>query len=124
MDGGASGIRDHEGRGAVLSGGVINEFAGALANSADVAILSSCGPDQSGHEFDDLSHGVFTSKLLESIEGPADINADKVVSVMELVTYLEWPVERYVRDNTVGQSQKPAVVCDAETAGAGLVKIK
>ena len=95
-----------------------------MAKSSTVAIISSCGPNQGGHEFEKLGHGVFTSHLIAALAGPADINSDKPVSAEELVTFLEWPVERYVRDNTVGESQKPALVCGSKAAGAVLTRVK
>jgi hypothetical protein len=40
------------------------------------------------------------------------------------VTKIDWDVQRYVRDNTVGQSQEPVLVCDKKRAGAVIFKLK
>ena len=117
-------VKGEGNRGLVLSGGAIAAFPDSLTKSKSVATISACGPDQGGHEAEELGNGVFTSQLAEALAGPADINTDKIISAEEAVTFLEWPIERYVRDNTVGQSQKPALVCDKKVAGATLVKIK
>ncbi len=111
-------------RGLVLSGPAIQVFPKALTENASVATVSSCGASQGGHEFEKLGHGVFTSQLIKALAGPADIDADKAVSAEELVTFLEWPVERYVRDNTIGQLQKPALACTEKAAGTVIVRIK
>lgn len=120
LDSGFAGVGS---RGIVLSGGEVPSFEESLANSATIATISACGTNQGGHEFEKLGHGIFTARLLEALKGAADIDGDGAVTVEEAATYLEWPVERYVRDNTVGQSQKPTLICGEKAGRAVLFKL-
>jgi hypothetical protein len=111
-------------RGLLLSGGLLPAFETVLTKSQSVALVCSCGPGQGGHEFKELGHGVFTSYVIQYLPGGADINRDKSITVTELVTKIDWDVQRYVRDNTVGQSQEPVLICDKKRAGAVIFKLK
>jgi hypothetical protein len=121
-----TGFAGESSRGLVLSGGQLTTFKKTIAGSRTVTIISSCGPNQGGHEFKELGHGVFTSKLLERLAGKSliDINRDKSVTAEEIVTDLDWRVQRFVRDNTVGQSQEPALVGDKKLAGSVIFRLK
>jgi hypothetical protein len=119
-----TGFSGEKSRGVVLSGEEITDFKYAFTLSKSVAALCCCGPDQGGHEFKELGHGVFTAKLLDALTGTGDMNEDGTVSAEEAVAFLEWPVERYVRDHTVGQSQKPVLLGGKEVAGKAILRLK
>jgi hypothetical protein len=119
-----SGFAGEKSRGVVLSGDDVSMFGKSLRDSSSVVTLCSCGPNQGGYEFKALGHGVFTARLLEALAGQGDINEDKTVSAEEAVTFIEWPVERYVRDNTVGQSQKPVLLGNKDVAGKAVLRLK
>jgi uncharacterized caspase-like protein len=119
-----TGFAGEGGRGALVAGSQPADFPPALSKSTSIATILACGPAQTGHEFDALAHGVFTFHLLEALAGQADINSDKVTAADEIVTFLEWPVERYVRDNTVGHAQKPTLMCDKAAAAAAVVRTR
>jgi hypothetical protein len=119
-----TGFSGEKSRGAVLGGEEVSAFEKSLRDSSSVATLCCCGPDQGGHEFKELGHGIFTAKLLEALAGPGDMNEDKTVSAEEAVTFIEWPVERYVRDHTVGQSQKPVLLGGKDVAAKAVLRLK
>ncbi len=119
-----TGFSGEKSRGVVLSGEEATAFKKSLKESSSVVTLCCCGPDQGGYEFKELGHGIFTARLLEALAGQGDINEDKTVSAEEAVTFMEWPVERYVRDHTVGQSQKPVLLGGKDVSGKALLKLK
>jgi hypothetical protein len=59
-------------------------------------IISACDLNQISFEDEKLEHGVFTSYLLEGLEGKADANGDKEVTVHELYDYITPRVKNYV----------------------------
>lgn len=97
-----------------------------LARSTGSALIASSGSQQYAVEFDVLRHGVFTYALLEALDGKADragasTEKDRLISVNELVSYLEDRVpelsEKYgrVRQNptkTISGDDFPIVVVD------------
>lgn len=60
-----------------------------LARSTGTFWITATGSDQFATEFDKLGHGVFTYSLLEGINGAADANNDKKLTVRELSTFIE-----------------------------------
>jgi len=121
-----SGFAGAGSRGLVLSGGAFAAFSDKLVKSEAVTTISSCSANQGGHEFEDLGHGIFTFQLIEALKADAqiDINRDKAVTAEEIVTYLDWRVQRYVRDHTEAQSQKPTLACSDKLSGGVLLKLK
>jgi len=61
-------------------------------------------------------------EMLEKLKGDADINRDKKITVEELMTRVDWDVQRYVRENTVGQAQKPTLLGSKKLSGTVLLE--
>lgn len=75
---------------AVAARGAAEEKAIAqLARSTGTFWITATGSDQFATEFEKLGHGIFTYALLEGINGAADANADKKLTVRELSTFIE-----------------------------------
>lgn len=60
-----------------------------LARSTGTFWITATGSNQFATEFEKLGHGVFTYSLLEGINGAADANGDKKLTVRELSTFIE-----------------------------------
>jgi len=71
-----------------------------------VAVISASGDGEFSRESEEWGggHGVFTYFLLEGLEGDADYNADKDVTLGELIPYLSEKVRRATRS-----AQSPTV---------------
>lgn len=77
-----------------------------LAQAAGVYMVGASTSHQDALEDARLGHGVFTWALLRGLEGKADLDGDKAVSVRELVTWLEAEVAR-VSSAHLGREQYP-----------------
>lgn len=60
-----------------------------LARSTGTFWITATGSNQFATEFEKLGHGIFTYALLEGMNGAADANADKKLTVRELSTFIE-----------------------------------
>jgi Caspase domain len=60
-----------------------------LARSTGTFWITATGSNQFATEFEKLGHGIFTYSLLEGINGAADVNNDKKLTVRELSTFIE-----------------------------------
>jgi WD40 repeat protein len=77
----------------VATRGAMEEKAIAqMARSTGTFWITASGSEQFATEFAQLKHGVFTYALLEGLNGKADANADKKLTVRELSTYIEQKV--------------------------------
>jgi uncharacterized caspase-like protein len=65
-------------------------------------ILTASRAGELSEERDDLGHGVFTHYLLKGLNGPADLDADGLITVDEVYSY----VSQHVPEAT-GQNQHP-----------------
>jgi len=84
---------------ACQSGGLVEEFAmrGAieeraiaqLARSTGTYWITASGSQQFASEFAQLGHGLFTYTILKGLEGAADSNGDKKITVEELLSYVK-----------------------------------
>ena len=63
-----------------------------MARSTGTFWITASGSQQFASEFEQLRHGVFTYALLEGLNGKADANTDKKLTVRELSTYIEQKV--------------------------------
>jgi hypothetical protein len=100
------------------------EFPEAVSGTTNVAFLMSCGADETAHEFDSLTNGVFTHFLLQKgLVTDADLNKDGAVTIQEALKTGAWPVTRYVRSNMQGKSQKPCIL-GKDAAATRLLKLK
>lgn len=93
---------------AVTERGVAEEKAIAqLARSTGTFWITSTGSNQFASEFDRLGHGIFTYSLIEGINGKADANNDKKLTIRELSTYIENKVPE-LSEQLKGTAQYPS----------------
>ena len=69
-----------------------------LAKASGVYLVAASTARQAAVEDSDLGHGVFTHALVTGLGGAADLDADRAVSVRELVTYVESEVARITQE--------------------------
>lgn len=78
-----------------------------LARSTGTFWITATGSNQFATEFEKLGHGIFTYALLEGINGAADTNADKKLTVRELSTFIENKVPE-LSEKYKGSAQFPS----------------
>lgn len=81
-------------RGAGTRGLAEKRALAVLAKASGVYLIAASTAAQAAVEDSALGHGVFTHALLAALAGAADLDADRAVSVRELVTYVESEVAR------------------------------
>ena len=92
----------------VTERGVAEEKAIAqLARSTGTFWITSTGSNQFASEFEKLGHGIFTYSLIEGLDGKADTNADKKLTIRELSTYIENKVPE-LSEQLKGTAQYPS----------------
>ena len=76
----------------------INQYLAELARTKDgMVVFTASAAGEVSQEFPELGHGVFTYYLLEGLKGAADANNDLLVTVNELMGYVEEQVKRKTR---------------------------
>lgn len=78
-----------------------------LARSTGTFWITATGSEQFAAEFEKLGHGIFTYLLLEGLNGSADTNQDKKLTVRELSTYIENKVPE-LSEELKGVAQYPS----------------
>lgn len=82
----------------VTSANPINQYLAELSRAKDgMVVFTASAAGEVSQEFPELGHGVFTYYLLEGLKGAADANNDYVVTVNELMGYVEEQVKRKTR---------------------------
>ncbi|MEX1140595.1 MAG: caspase family protein [Bacteroidota bacterium] len=82
----------------VTSSNPINQYLAELARTKDgMVVFTASAAGEVSQEFPELGHGVFTYYLLEGLKGAADTNNDLLVTVNELMGYVEEQVKRKTR---------------------------
>lgn len=77
----------------------LNLFYTSLSRAGNgITYLLACRADQLSREDGSLGHGVFTYFLLRGLQGAADQNSDKLVTIKEVVDYLDRNVPAYQND--------------------------
>lgn len=74
-----------------------------------VAALFSCSAGELAFEHDELKHGVFFHYLIKGLQGDADLDGDRSVSLTELDLYIKKRVPDFVRGK-FGKEQNPNLV--------------
>ncbi|MFT5435063.1 MAG: hypothetical protein ACI9OJ_005780, partial [Myxococcota bacterium] len=77
-----------------------------LGQAAGIYLIAASTSRQLALEDSNLGHGLFTWSLLRGLEGHADHDGDRTVTIRELVTFLETEVSR-VSKETFDQEQFP-----------------
>lgn len=76
----------------------INQYLAELARAKDgLVVFTASAAGEVSQEFPELGHGVFTYYLLEGLKGAADANNDYLVTVNEMMGYVEEQVKRKTR---------------------------
>ncbi len=73
-------------------------------------VISASAPDQISSSSPELRHGIFSYYLMRGMEGEADANGDKQITVAEMQAYLSARVPR--RAMSMNRTQQPQVVGD------------
>ena len=80
-------------------------------------VISASAPDQISSSSPELKHGIFSYYLMRGMEGEADANGDKQITVGEMQTYLSENVAR--RAMGMNRTQQPQVVGDTSRVLVG-----
>lgn len=91
--------RDADARSVPVSAAEAEAFLlhSTLARFPHVGAIVAASSDSRSHEWDQLSHGVFTSELLSALRGAADVNRDQRIEYSEVYAFLS-AANRGVRD--------------------------
>ena len=82
----------------VTNSNPINQYLTELARAKDgMVVFTASAAGEVSQEFPELAHGVFTYYLLDGLKGAADVNNDYVVTVNEMMGYVEEQVKRKTR---------------------------
>jgi hypothetical protein len=86
-----------------------DEFLNRLTESKGRIILTASSVNEVAIESDELKHGIFTYYLLEALEGRGgvDMNHDRILSLPEVIRYVQNKVSRKARD--LGGLQHPTM---------------
>jgi TPR repeat protein/uncharacterized caspase-like protein len=74
-----------------------------------VAALFSCSAGELAFEHEELKHGVFFHYLIKGLQGEADLDGDRSVSLAELDLYIKKRVPDFVRGK-FGKEQNPNLI--------------
>ena len=82
----------------VTNSNPINQYLAELARAKDgMVVFTASAAGEVSQEFPELGHGVFTYYLLDGLKGTADTNNDYIVTVNEMMGYVEEQVKRKTR---------------------------
>ena len=85
-----------------ILGGMSSRFSQAFAQAEGFAVLMSCSEGQYSYEMPESGHGVFTHFLLEGLGGAAPANADGLITVTGLASWVKSNVEDWTRTKSAG----------------------
>jgi hypothetical protein len=77
---------------------------------ANFTVISASAPDQISSSSPELKHGIFSYYLMRGMEGEADTNKDRQITVAEMQAYLTENVSR--RAMGMNRTQQPQVIGD------------
>ncbi|MBI1737065.1 MAG: caspase family protein [Candidatus Rokubacteria bacterium] len=107
-------------RQATRSGHMTNEFLERLSRSKGRIVISASGPNELALELPELKHGLFTYYLLKGMEGEADADKDRLVTVNEIFNY----VQKNVSDRARQENGKQSPVMSGAVQDLPLVEIR
>ena len=84
---------------------------------SNFTVLSASAPDQLASSSPELKHGVFSYFLMKGMEGDADADGDKQITVGEMQAYLSEQVPRQAMG--MNRTQQPQVVGDTSRVLVG-----
>ncbi|EDN69980.1 caspase catalytic subunit p20 [Beggiatoa sp. PS] len=91
------------------AGGAFNPRLIKDASDQEIVVLSATDTSSVAQELPELGHGVFTHALLKGLNGEADkYGDDKVISINELYTYLEFNIKKLTEETQVPTSNTTA----------------
>jgi len=94
---------------------VKKEFQGP----ANATLITSAATDQVSTWYPDKKHSLFTYYFLKGIQGEADVNKDKIITIGELKAYLEEHIP-YMARRLKGIEQQPVVMGNDSDVLVGL----
>ena len=77
---------------------------------SNFTVISASAPDQISSSSPELKHGIFSYYLMRGMEGEADTNKDKQITVAEMQAYLSENVSR--RAMGMNRTQQPQIIGD------------
>jgi hypothetical protein len=77
---------------------------------SNFTVISASAPDQISSSSPELKHGIFSYYLMRGMEGEADTNKDRQITVAEMQAYLTENVSR--RAMGMNRTQQPQVIGD------------
>ncbi len=94
---------------------VVNEAIGELFQGQDgIALFSSSSQTQKSFELDKYKSGAFTKVLLDALDGKADKNKNRKITIKEIESYVKKQVDSLV-NRELGKEQSPKLVrCDLD----------
>jgi uncharacterized caspase-like protein len=82
----------------------------SLSIPKNFTVLSASAPDQVSSSSPELQHGIFSYYLMRGMEGEADLNKDRHITVLEMEQFLSEHV--FKRAKAMGRNQQPQVLGD------------
>lgn len=79
-----------------------------LARTYGIHVMAAAAKGQFALELEELGHGAFTYTLLEGLDGKADLSGDGIISVRELMGYVEGRLPGLSEEKS-GESQFPVI---------------
>jgi len=77
---------------------------------SNFTVISASAPDQISSSSPELQHGIFSYYLMRGMEGEADLNKDRHITVLEMESFLSEHVLK--RAKAMGRNQQPQVFGD------------
>jgi uncharacterized caspase-like protein len=71
-----------------IRAGISDGFLDRITGGKGKIILTASGANEVSEENDELQHGVFTHFLLQGLQGQADTDGDRLITVDEVYTYV------------------------------------
>lgn len=90
--------------------GINFDWPDAGAPPPGVAVLFACSSQEGSYEHERLRHGVFSYHVLRAIEGAADTDHDRRITLEELSRYTQEHVPPFVREQFPGRTQTPRLL--------------
>ncbi|MFQ5769911.1 MAG: caspase domain-containing protein [bacterium] len=77
-------------------------------------IFTSCAADQVSYWYPDKKHGLFTYFFLKGLQGDADTDGDRQITVQELCDYVRTNVRDMAVELYQGRAQEPQIIGDPD----------
>jgi hypothetical protein len=92
----------------------------AMTLPRNFTLLSASAPEQISSSSKDLGHGIFSYFLMKGLEGAADLNEDKQITLAEIHAYASQNVKKMA--STLNRSQDPQLIGDGSRVISKAIK--